>query len=218
MVDVICPPPPLSISSIIVSLWLAGCLAKSTLIGWRDTCVEPSKHEDLIQCCSNIGPPPTALDQHWNNIGSSLRVCWESCPNFDTRMPSVSGWNRLHSALCNECSAKPGLVISVISAWRAKHNNMWNRAKKRALLSFLLQQILKGNNVLYMWVCLKKGCHFQVVGRRSVVLHSFAVFFQFKLSLFAQFLSWSKKKAVSDSLSKTNYWLIIPPYNRGHSI
>ena len=30
------PPPPLSISSIVVSLWLAGCLAKSTLIGWRE--------------------------------------------------------------------------------------------------------------------------------------------------------------------------------------
>ena len=34
MVDVICPP--LSISSIVVSLWLAGCPAKSTLIGWRE--------------------------------------------------------------------------------------------------------------------------------------------------------------------------------------
>ena len=32
MVEVIC----LSISSIVVSLWLAGCLAKSTLIGWRE--------------------------------------------------------------------------------------------------------------------------------------------------------------------------------------
>ena len=104
--------PPLSISSIVVSLWLAGCLAKSTLIGWReyyggggvgvdDTCVEPSKREDLTQCCFNIGPPPTALDQHWNNIGSSPRVCWESCPHFDTPVPSVSGWNRLHSALCS---------------------------------------------------------------------------------------------------------------------
>ena len=104
---------PLSISSIVVSLWLAGCLAKSTLIGWReyyggggvgvnDTCVEPSKREDLTQCCFNIGPPPTALDQHWNNIGSSPRVCWESRPHFDTRVPSVSGWNRLHNALCSQ--------------------------------------------------------------------------------------------------------------------
>ena len=28
--------PPLSILNIVVSLWLAGCLAKSTLIGWRE--------------------------------------------------------------------------------------------------------------------------------------------------------------------------------------
>ena len=33
MDDVICPP--LSISSIVVSLWLAGYLAKSTVTGWR---------------------------------------------------------------------------------------------------------------------------------------------------------------------------------------
>ena len=24
----------------------------------------PRKHEDLPQCCFNVGPPPTALDQH----------------------------------------------------------------------------------------------------------------------------------------------------------
>ena len=41
------------------------------------------------------GAGPT-LKQHW----VSLRVCWESCPHYDTRVPSVSGWNRLHSALC----------------------------------------------------------------------------------------------------------------------
>ena len=99
MVDVICPP--LSI-------------AKSTLIGWREyygrggvgvdghLCGAPSKREELSQYCFNICPPPTALDQHWNNIGSSLRVWWESCLHFDTREPSVSGWNRLHSALCRD--------------------------------------------------------------------------------------------------------------------
>ena len=131
MVDVICPP--LSISSIVVSLWLAGCLAKNTLIGWReyyggggvgvDTCVEPSKREDLTQCCFNIAPPPTALDQHWNNIGSSLRVCWESCPHFDTRVSSVSGRNRQHSALCN---AVYGYLIALrwlIWASRSTHRS-----------------------------------------------------------------------------------------------
>ena len=58
--------------------------------------------QDLTQCCFNIAPPPprTALDQYWNNIESSPRVSWESCLHFDTRVPSVSGWNRLHSVLC----------------------------------------------------------------------------------------------------------------------
>ena len=101
--------PPLSILSIVVCLWLAGCPAKSTLISWRiyyggggmevDTCAELSKHEDLTQCCFNIGSPPTALDQHWNNIGSGPRVCWENCLHFETLVPSVSGWNK-YTVLC----------------------------------------------------------------------------------------------------------------------
>ena len=114
MVDVICPP--LSISSIVVSLWLAGCLSKSTLIGWREyygggavgvdrhLCGAPSKREHLTQCCFNIGPPPTAMDQHWNNIGSSLRVCWESCPHFDTpcRLCLVGTGSTVLCVLVNE--------------------------------------------------------------------------------------------------------------------
>ena len=36
----------------------------------------PSTYEDLTQCCFNIGPLPMALVQHWNNLGSSPRVCW----------------------------------------------------------------------------------------------------------------------------------------------
>ena len=117
MADVI--SPPLSISSIVVSLWLAGCPTKSTLIACLiyyggggvgvdkhgHTCVDPSKYEDVTQCCFNIGLPPTALGQHWNNIRSSPGVCWESCLHFETRVSSVSGWNRLHSALCRSGSA-----------------------------------------------------------------------------------------------------------------
>ena len=109
MVDVICPP--LSISSIVVSLWLAGCLAKSTLIGWREYYSGGGVGVDRHLCGAQqtrafdpmlfqYWPLPLALDQHWNSIGSSLRVCWESCPHFDTRVPSVSGRNRQHSALC----------------------------------------------------------------------------------------------------------------------
>ena len=62
--------------------------------------MEPSKREDSTQCCFTIDLPPTALDQHKNNIGSSLHVCWESCPHYDTRVPSGSGWNRLNTVLC----------------------------------------------------------------------------------------------------------------------
>ena len=109
MVDVICPP--LSISSIVVSLWLASCLGKSTLSGWREYYGGGGVGVDRHLCGAQQtwwfdpmlfhywptanGAGPT-LKQHWVNLG----VCWESCPHYDTRVPSVSGWNRLHSALC----------------------------------------------------------------------------------------------------------------------
>ena len=35
------------------------------------------KHEDLTQCCFNVGPAPLAMGQYWNSIGSNPRVCWE---------------------------------------------------------------------------------------------------------------------------------------------
>ena len=36
------------------------------------------KHEDLTQCCFNIGPAPLVGGggQYGNSIGSNLRVCW----------------------------------------------------------------------------------------------------------------------------------------------
>ena len=104
---------PLSISSIVVSLWLAGCLAKSTLIGWRKYYGGGGVGVDRHLCGAQQTrgfdpmlfqywpPQPTALDQYWNNIRSSPRVSWESCLHFDTRMSSVSGWNMLHNALCS---------------------------------------------------------------------------------------------------------------------
>ena len=36
----------------------------------------PSKHEDLTQCCFNVGPAPLAVGQYWNSLGSNPRVCW----------------------------------------------------------------------------------------------------------------------------------------------
>ena len=44
-----------------------------------------------------------ALDQHRNNIGSCPRLCRENCRHLDTRVSSVSGWNRLHRALSCHC-------------------------------------------------------------------------------------------------------------------
>ena len=35
-----------------------------------------SKHEDLTQCCFNVGPAPLAVGKYWNSIGSNPRVCW----------------------------------------------------------------------------------------------------------------------------------------------
>ena len=37
----------------------------------------PSKHEALNQRWVNVGPPSTTSGQHWPNIGSMPRVCWE---------------------------------------------------------------------------------------------------------------------------------------------
>ena len=34
------------------------------------------KHEDLTQCCFNVGPAPLAVGQYWNSIGSNPRVFW----------------------------------------------------------------------------------------------------------------------------------------------
>ena len=41
-------------------------------MGVDDTCVEPSKREDLTQCCFNIGPPPTALNNIETTVGQVL--------------------------------------------------------------------------------------------------------------------------------------------------
>ena len=78
MVDVICPP--LSISSIVVSLWLAGCLAKSTLIGWREYYggggVGVDRHLCGAQQTRAFDP---MLFQYWptaNGAGPTLKQHW----------------------------------------------------------------------------------------------------------------------------------------------
>ena len=78
MVDVIFPP--LSISSIVVSLWLAGCLAKSTLIGWREYYggggVGVDRHLCGAQQTRAFDP---MLFQYWptaNGAGPTLKQHW----------------------------------------------------------------------------------------------------------------------------------------------
>ena len=38
---------------------------------------QPNKHEALTQCYFNFGPTSKTAGQHYNNIGSTSRVCWE---------------------------------------------------------------------------------------------------------------------------------------------
>ena len=78
MVDVICPP--LSISSIVVSLWLAGCLAKSTLIGWREYYGGGGVGVDRHLCgAQQTRAFDTMLFQYWptaNGAGTTLKQHW----------------------------------------------------------------------------------------------------------------------------------------------
>ena len=108
MVDVI-------ISSIVVSLWLAGCLAKSTLIGWREYYggggVGVDRHLCGAQQTRGFDP---MLFHYWptaNGAGPTLKQhrVKASCllgelSHYDTRGPSVSGsvsgWNRQCTVLC----------------------------------------------------------------------------------------------------------------------
>ena len=124
MVDVICPP--LSISSIVVSFWLAGCLAKSTLIGWREYYggggVVVDRHLCGAQQMRAFDP---MLFQYWptvNGAGPTLKQHWveSSCllgelSPFWYTVPSVSGRNRQHSALCRKTNA-----FRYITLWARK--------------------------------------------------------------------------------------------------
>ena len=84
MVDVICPP--LSISSIVVSLWLASCHARSrpTLIGWRECYggggVGVDRHLCVAQQTPGFYP---MLFQYWptaNGAGPTLKQHWVKSP------------------------------------------------------------------------------------------------------------------------------------------
>ena len=122
MVDVICPP--LSISSIVVSLWLAGCLAKSTLIGWREYYGGGGVGVDRHLCGAQqklgfdpmlfhywptaIGAGPT-LEQHQVKASCLLG---ELSALWYTRAVCVWLEQAVHSALCRDFT----LVTSVFTS------------------------------------------------------------------------------------------------------
>ena len=148
MDDVICPP--LSISCIVVSLWLAGCLAKSTVIGWRKYYGRGGVGVDKHLCGAQqtrgfdlvlfqYWPTATALDRHWNNIRSSPCLCRENCRHLDTRVPSVSGWNRLHRALCTfMCSWLDHVAWINVYFYTLAKNRVNYYLKKQQLISIIL--------------------------------------------------------------------------------
>ena len=55
-------------------------IARQSPLTWDDAFrlrdVQPGKHGTLTQCWFNIGPSFLMLNQHWINIGSTSRVCW----------------------------------------------------------------------------------------------------------------------------------------------
>ena len=77
----------------------------------------PSKHETLTQCCFNVGPPSLTSAQHYNNIGSTPRVCWDS------------GY-ALHVSQKSRARAETkeyiySLLKLVITLQKAYNNNAW---------------------------------------------------------------------------------------------
>ena len=66
-------------------------------------CAGPSKHEDLTQCCFNVGPAPLAVGQLWNSIGSNSRVCWGvlrfDIENINFIVSMAKPWNIRYDAV-----------------------------------------------------------------------------------------------------------------------
>ena len=77
----------------------------------------------LFQCWPTANGAGPTLKQHW--VKSSCLL--GELSHFDTRVPSVSGWNRLHSALCM-------LTLAVLNYFCINHDNqrvcsIWNHQK-----------------------------------------------------------------------------------------
>ena len=160
MVDVICPP--LSISSIVVSLWLDGCFAKSTLIGWREYYggggVGVDRHLCGAQQTRAFDP---VLFQYWptaNGAGPTLKQHWveSSCllgelSAFWYSVPSVSGRNRQHSALCNSAHDKWFIEIRktlIATVWcLSVHNLQSTQLQSQILIIRFYGHVMTQKNI-----------------------------------------------------------------------
>ena len=174
MVYVICPP--LSISSIVVSLWLAGCLAKSTLIGWREYYggggVGVDRHLCGAQQTRGFDP---MLFHYWpiaNGAGPTLKqhrvkascLLGELSALWYTRAVCVWLEQAVHSALCKQFHASQNFgVILVISKCRykfafafVKKKNFQNLKTNHAIrnLATTIDWLIQHTNILCCQSCL----------------------------------------------------------------
>ena len=78
----------------------------------------PRKHETLTQCCFNVGPAAPTMGQHWNNIGSTSRVCWDWI--WGALMDSVTPPPRLRGMKWN-INAAPDEALILLCSPRKKH-------------------------------------------------------------------------------------------------
>ena len=105
------------------------------------------RQERKTQCWVNVVPPSTTLEQHWPNIGSLSRVCWEiatavylwtlsNTPATTSQLTRGSDNNSFVARLLHYVRAME------IKSWRS--NKYW-RAKPRGGIRFCLLSKLKGS-------------------------------------------------------------------------
>ena len=111
MVDVICPPP-LLISSIVVSLWLAGCLAKSTLIGWREYFGGGGVGVDRHPANASIWPNAVSILAHRQRRWTNIETTWGRVFVFAGRAVRIL----IHG--CRLCLVGTGSTVLCVSNYQ----------------------------------------------------------------------------------------------------
>ena len=82
----------------------------------------PSKHKTFNQCWFNVGPPSTTTAQHWTNIGSMSRVCWDIPARRELSDFTICGAPSAFldgvNDLLHNC------LVSSLIPWRARLRNL----------------------------------------------------------------------------------------------